>query len=608
MRPEEQFDSFYLKTRRALVHQTFALTGDLAAAQRAVRDAYVAAWHHWRKVNTYEDPRDWVRPRAWALAQRRHTARLWQRTKHISAEDRAVLDALHKLSSAERRTLLVVELAGVPLDVSARELNVTQLTLERQLRSATATFASRLGIDPADTRTRLLSLAEAASRAHLPRPAGIRRDGATRRRTHTAVAVVVATVLAVGSGAFAHEPGDEASDAPLTAESDAPASSPAPSTSSAPESTLPSADNLLTAQLLKQQMPGGWRVGDTHDNTSGQGLNYVCQQERFADPEGLATLVREFDTTRKSRSMVQVVEISESPEGASRTFDTVLSWFGGCGEGGVHLARAFDVARAGDRATVLELQDWAGPRARYSVAVGQVGQVVTTSVVRTTAGPAPDPRDLALTLATATQMICEQAGETDCGGRPRLQDAAPPASAEERGFLSTVDMPPLQGRARPWVATGARPARRNPAATRCDRAEFRQMGATRARTRTFLEDGSKLPTYFGVTETHATFRSPKQAARALSTIRARFASCEDRDLATEVVAPGGLRQDGLDGSTWRLLTEISEDREIVYDVGFVRRGDTLAQVTFLPAGGADLAPGAFRAMVIRAGVRLGERG
>jgi len=50
MQAEESFDSFYLATRRQLLHQAFALTGDLPPAQAAVRDAYVAAWHHWHKV------------------------------------------------------------------------------------------------------------------------------------------------------------------------------------------------------------------------------------------------------------------------------------------------------------------------------------------------------------------------------------------------------------------------------------------------------------------------------------------------------------------------------------------------------------------------------
>ena len=78
---EASFDSFYRATRRQLLHQAFALTGDLPAAQSAVRDAYVGAWQHWRKVSRLGDPLDWVRPRAWQLAQRRHTARIWHRNK-----------------------------------------------------------------------------------------------------------------------------------------------------------------------------------------------------------------------------------------------------------------------------------------------------------------------------------------------------------------------------------------------------------------------------------------------------------------------------------------------------------------------------------------------
>ena len=81
---EESFDSFYRATRRPVLHQALALTGDLPAAQSAVRDAYVGAWQHWRKVSRLEDPLDWVRPRAWQLAQRRHTARIWHRNKGLT--------------------------------------------------------------------------------------------------------------------------------------------------------------------------------------------------------------------------------------------------------------------------------------------------------------------------------------------------------------------------------------------------------------------------------------------------------------------------------------------------------------------------------------------
>ena len=612
MRAEEQFDSFYLKSRRALVHQTFALTGDLAAAQRAVRDAYVAAWHHWRKVKNHEDPRDWVRPRAWAQAQRRHTARLWQRTRDLSNEDRAVLDALHKLPVAERRALLMVHLAGVPHDVGARELNVTQETLERQLASAETSLATALEVDKDSVRAPLMALSEAASQAALPRPPAIRREGRNRRRTHSIVAAAAVTFLAVGTGAFAHEPSDEAPQAgPLVAVPDEEESAPTEQQGVDEENTtLPSADDLLTAEQVRPlDTKADWKVVDTHDNTAGEGINYVCQQQRFADPEGLATLVRllKGSADRPVRSVVQAVEISDTEDDAAVTYSTVVSWLSGCEGGGLHLSRAFDVAGLGDRATLLELESWGRPRSTHTVLLSQVGQVVTTSDVRTVKDSAPRATYVAKTLAAATTSICERAGRTDCSGRPTLEATAPGLSGEAPGILATVDMPPLTGVTDPWVGTTPEPATPGDPATSCDRADFRKEGTTRTRTRTFLlVPEARMPDRFGLTETYGTFKSAKQAAAFMRKVRGRFAGCEDRDLATQVIFARSFKEGRLDGSLWRQRTELSESRDVIYDVGFVRSGDAVAQVTFIPAGPADLVDGAFRSLVIRAGQRLGE--
>jgi hypothetical protein len=167
-------------------------------------------------------------------------------------------------------------------------------------------------------------------------------------------------------------------------------------------------------------------------------------------------------------------------------------------------------------------------------------------------------------------------------------------------------MPPLVGVRKPWVGTAAAPAPRNPASTSCDRAEFRRAGAERARTRTFLVPESRLPDRFGLTQTYGTFASKKDAAAFMRTVRKRFAGCEDRDLATDVLAPSSVRGAGFNGSTWRLRTELSESREVIYDVGFVRNGRSVAQLTFVPAEPASLPAGAFRGLVLRAGQRLGE--
>ena len=64
MRDPEAFDAFYAEARGRLLLQTYALTGDLPASRDAVRSAFVAAWHHWKKVSRHGDPEAWVRPEA----------------------------------------------------------------------------------------------------------------------------------------------------------------------------------------------------------------------------------------------------------------------------------------------------------------------------------------------------------------------------------------------------------------------------------------------------------------------------------------------------------------------------------------------------------------
>src|SRR5689334_22832096 len=150
----EEFDEFYVDTRRRLVLQTFAVTGDLGASRSAVRDAYVAARHHWNKVGRMTDPEQWVRPRAWSIAQRRHSTRPWHKEKHVAAEHAELLEALHKLTDAQRKTLVLNHLAAVPLVEIGREIGETQEKTENNLQVATAAVALALDGDSTAIRPR----------------------------------------------------------------------------------------------------------------------------------------------------------------------------------------------------------------------------------------------------------------------------------------------------------------------------------------------------------------------------------------------------------------------------------------------------------------------
>ncbi len=365
MRAEEQFDSFYLKTRRALVHQTFALTGDLAAAERAVRDAYVGGLAPLAQGGGVRRPAGLGPPtRLGAGPASAHRPPLAAHPGPVGRGPGRCSTPCTGSPAPSGVPCCMVHLAGVPLDVAARELNLTQETLERQLQSATAGVASALGTDSADgarpaARARRRRLARRAPPpgggpargaqppAH-PQPSSPRRWrpsspwARARSPTSRSTRRTAPQSSAVGSPADPSAgPGTEAADTLVSSPS------PTPSPRCRPPTTC---SGRRTCAPSTRTRGGGSPTPTTTPPASG--INYVCQQERFADPGGLATIVQTSEARRRpARTVVQAVEMSASEEEAAGAYDRVLEWFAGCEGGELQLDRTFDVARVGDRAT-----------------------------------------------------------------------------------------------------------------------------------------------------------------------------------------------------------------------------------------------------------------
>jgi DNA-directed RNA polymerase specialized sigma24 family protein len=619
MESEESFDAFYRETRRRILHQAFALTGDLAAAQAAVRDAYVSAWHHWRKVERLPDREAWVRPHAWNLAQRRHAGRIWHRNKGLSPEHRTVLEGLARLPAAQRRTLLLVQLAAIPMEQAARELGITREATERNLQAATANLAVHLDTDATGLRLALLDLAEATGDVTLPRAPIVRRAGRKRRQAHTVVAVAAATVVAIGSGAVAYQPPAPGvgQAAPATSGTgDQTSSGPTPdaagqtqSAQSAQDVGQPTADDLLDAdQIRRLGADSSWTVERTHANTTGDGINTVCQKARFADPDGLAALVRTFAPTDGSRRRaVQTVELSASPAQARRGFETTLGWYAGCQVGRLQLLHAYKVDHIGDQASVLTMREWRRPVTTYSVAVARIGSVTTSTVGRTVGTDPPPTAQVVQSLADSVAMLCGRSGSTGCAKQPTFRAVPPPPAGGERGVLAVPDLPPVGNIDKPWVATDADPEP-NPSMTTCDRARFGAAGARSLRARIYLVPEANLPSRFGISETYGVFPTKQRARRFVAEVRRSVAGCEARDLATRVgmAHHGRVDRSGAEWSIWTLHTEVTRRMTVDFHVGFVRTGRVVAQVTFVPAPKDDITAERFRDLVIRAGDRLLE--
>ncbi|WP_372735112.1 hypothetical protein [Nocardioides sp.] len=599
----ENFETFYKDVRDELLLQTYALTGDLHASEKAVRDAFVVSWHHWRKVSRLEDPREYVRPLAWSRALRRSQARWWSRMKGLDPEVGATLDCLAKLPLPQRRVLLLSTLTNQPLDAIAREAGLTRAAAERDLQSATAQFTLQREVDPTRIRPTIEDVSPTPGTVRWPRPSIITRAGSARRRSHTTFGVVTAVATLVVAGSLVTDTATGARPSLQTKgvlEAAAPNNGPTrPNLEGSP--LLP--DHLVTADQVGVALRGQWNQGPTTNNTIGNGLNFTCQGARFADPEGLAAQVRTFAEDGGEAKAGQSVEVSADEKSGKATYRTTRGWYAGCLSPRVQLLATRKVVGIGDQAMMFVLRDWNDPTSTQVVGVARTGTMTTTMSTTKPGRRMPRQGPAARLLADAVEAICELPGGAACVQQPKLETTTPVPVGLAPAMLSVVDLPPVTRVAQPWVGTEPKRAQTNLAATRCEEADFSTKQFSRSRTRSFLIPGADLPPEFGLTQTIGALR-PKAATEFIETVRTKLESCKDRDLGTNVTQVHDETNGNRALTVWRLSVEVSEDRTVTYLMGIIRNGTAVSQLTFIPSGRVVMGSEAFISLAMRAQERL----
>lgn len=608
MRDPDAFDAFYREAGERLLLQTYALTGDLAAARGAVRDAFIVAWHHWSKISRLEDPEAAVRPDAWRHAQRRHTARLWHRDKLIDPEVKATLAALSMLTVPQRKALLLHHLATVPMPALAREIGVPLEQAVRELKGGTEKFAAARDVAPDDIARRLEDLRPAVREVRLPRAPIVRRAGAARRRTHTVVGVVSVVAAFLVTGTLITDA--DGVRPTLDFERTVSQQPDRPTAAGPPEMVLPEESLLTSAQVSVGMRDRTWVQGETTDNSEGTGMLIPCQQERYADPRGRAALARTFRARAAKRppvTVTQVTEAARSPRAARGAYRTALGWYADCRVERVQLLSTQRVDGVGDRAMLLTLRSWAAPAETIAVGISRTGRYVTTTAYRVRGDAEPDVPRATRLLAAAVNGLCRLPEAGGCGTRPRTVPVPALPVGELPAILAELDLPPVQGVNRPWIGTPPVRATQNLAATRCESARFAGafQGArfSNTATRTFVIPRAGLPDRFGLTETLGALPA-KRADAFVERIRSRLAACPDEDLGTDVTRVAHRDAKGVDVSVWQLTTEISQDESVTYWMAVLRNGTSVAQLGFVPAEGASMDDGAFVDLAFRALERL----
>lgn len=600
----ERFDAYYAQSRDRLLALAFALTGDVTASRGAVRDSFVAAWHHWARVGRLDDPDLWVRPLVWTHAQRRHTARIWHRDRKLGSELRATLDALAKLPAAQRKALLLTQLSSASRQDMAREVGLPLDEAETRLQTATSQFALQREVPTTAVRPLLDQLAAhvagPGTNPRWPRATIVRRAGTSRRRTHLVAGAALVVAALVGSGLLVTD--DHGVHPTLAAARDRLTSVPSGGTgeeASPPPVDITPSSMLSTAQLTRA-VPGQWRITGTDPR---QTTTFPCQRRAYADPKAQTSLVRGFTSRRVSGqpqlAVVQAMELSASVDAAKAGYAAANGWFGACAVPQMQLVTVRQVRRLGDEARQYVLRSWHSPTSTFVLGVARTGRITTVTVTRTPGTSSPDLVGNVRLLASAVGDLCSFSIGGHCPAGPTAHPVPVPRAGSPPMMLSELDLPAVAGVSQPWVATSAGRATTNAAATGCDKSSFVGGRWQHGTTRSFLVPDAHLPASFGITETVGRLPEPS-AASFLRGVRATLASCPHRQLGTKVQALGS----GPSWSVWRVRTEVTKQQTLTMYMGVVRSGGAVAQVGFVPDGTDTLSTADFVALVQRAGQRL----
>ena len=245
------------------------------------------------------------------------------------------------------------------------------------------------------------------------------------------------------------------------------------------------------------------------------------------------------------------------------------------------------------------------------VGVARTGGL-TTTVVNTVTGmtdPAkePDLEPSAGLLATRGLRPVHAARTPAAARRPRSSSDV--LAGPGRQAPRAADRGRPAAGARRSTSRGSAPSRRkakeNLAATRCDDTDFTGPGFTEALTRTFvIPAATELPPEFGLTETVGAL--PPQAGAGLRRRHPRQARRlpRRRPRHRRRAARRWRRAAAATSTVWRLTVEVSEERSVRFLMAVIRKGNAVAQLTFVPSEDVSIGAEPFVALARRAQDRL----
>lgn len=151
---EAGLEQLYATHFGALTMQLYAFTGDLAAAQDVVQEAFCRALPRWSRLDAYDDPVAWIRRVAMNLAtsrwRRAQTARAYASRQGVATvagpgpDHVALVAALKSLPVKQRRVVVLHHLADQSVADIAISEGVPESTVRVWLHRGRSALAAAL--------------------------------------------------------------------------------------------------------------------------------------------------------------------------------------------------------------------------------------------------------------------------------------------------------------------------------------------------------------------------------------------------------------------------------------------------------------------------------
>ncbi|TDW15393.1 hypothetical protein [Kribbella kalugense] len=432
-----------------------------------------------------------------------------------------------------------------------------------------------------------------ASRAGGRAAAREARRQQARKRNQTIAAGVAVVVLVGGGGVAALNAfgGDKKADAKIGN---------GPSDDKPNDSNVLADDKALLDAVGAKSLgaTGTWAVTNTADGDAAPDTAFVCQAQRFADPSGLRTWVRNFTNATTKDTAVQYVEVSSDKTTAAKTYTSVVHWLSQCTAAQTRLSSGYVTTGVGERGVIAVFGMVPGSKTKYkTVAVTLAGQATVVVEHDTLSATPPKPDAVLATANVAAKKICAQSG--GCGTGAAVAKPALLPNVDAPGFMASVDLPLLDEINKPWVSAPAAKGNSNGSGG-CEKIDLKKAKATKFGTVTYVTPEAKVPTEFGLDDTVAKFATPTAAANFVSQIRKNVDACEKNVSNASVQSTGTIQTSTIKGKSWKATYDSGDGKKFAYRIGIAGSGDRAVYVLFPVLKGLDISDTSFNETVARA--------